>query len=295
MRSRSPRNARRLWLWIADSMAILLILITLALTAEGLWSQPQPQALHELAPGIQLERLQQLGGLLHRVTIDLRSPAVNLELAPVVDSTAEFRLFWLPTLLQKSDWTVAVSGGNFSTMWGRYAVAGQVGRPDQTLICDGRASQRRSNGALLWFDEHQTGHLEPASETSAAWTAARWGLGGDHLCVVDGRADLKPASESDRRDRRTVVGLDRSGCTLTLATFESATEQESAEWLAAAGVWRAMELGTAENAGVVIGGNQAGNRHAAHTGPQRFITHALGIRSASAAPIPVTRQRSAGR
>lgn len=292
MTSQPPRNVRQLWLRIADGMAILLILITLAITVEGLWSQPPPQALHELAPGIQLERSPQFGGMLHRVTIDLRSPAVNLELAPLVDSTAEFRLLWLPTLVRKSDWTVAVSGGNFSTMWGRYAVAGQVGRPDRTLICDGRTRQRRTDEALLWFDEHKTGHLEPASESSAAWTAARWGLGGDHLCVVDGITPLKPVRASDRRDRRTVVGLDRSGCTLTLVMFESATEQESAEWLAAAGVWRAMELGTAENAGVVIGGNHTASRHAA---PQRFITHALGIRSASATPIPHTRQRSAGR
>ncbi|MDP1798399.1 MAG: phosphodiester glycosidase family protein [Planctomycetaceae bacterium] len=270
-------SAPRLWLRLADGMAVVVILVTFGLSVDAMWSRPQRQPRSSVRPGIATEFRAESVGFVHLVTVDLRSPAVSVELAPVSEPNTEFRLVWLPTLLKQSGWVVAISGGDFSTPWGRYAPAGNIGRPLGTLICEGRTVQRRAGGALLWFDEYQTGHLEMASDDSHAWTAARWGLGGPRLCVTDGVANAPP--DGDRRGRRTVVGLDRSGCMLTLATFESATVAESAEWLAAQGIWRAMELGTAENAGIVI--DTAGSPVRATTGPQRFIVHALGIRSTS--------------
>lgn len=275
-----PRSSSRLWLRIADGMAVVILVATAFLAMDAATSRPRPVSRTHVAPGIVTECRAESIGLTQVVTVDLRSPDVTVEVAPVTEGPTDFRLVWLPTLSRQSQWDVAVSGGDFSTTWGRYALAGQTGHPDFALICDGRTVQRQTDGAILWFDEHQTGHLEPVAGTSTAWTAARWGVGGSQLCVVDGERIATIASESKQHDRRTLVGLDRTGCVLTLATFEWATAEDSAAWFVAQGIWRAMELGTAENAGMVINSAVAGNASLAKNGPRRFITHALGIRSA---------------
>ncbi len=272
----SVRSSSRLWLRIADGMAVIILLATALLTLDAAVSRPGPQPRTVIAPGIETESVLETIGLVQRVTVDLRSPTITIELSPLNDETRDFRLVWLPLLAQQSQWDVAISGGDFSTRWGRYALAGQKGRPEFTLICEGRTVQRETEGAILWFDEHQTGHLDAAADPSGAWTAARWGLGGRRLCVIDGKINASMVTEVSPHDRRTVVGLDRTGCKLTLATFESATAHDCAEWLAAQGLWRAMELGTAENAGIVLNVPQAA---VAKMGPRRFITHALGIRA----------------
>lgn len=260
-------------------MAVLVILVTVFLAVDRSRTRLQVYPQVSVAPGIEVECREESLGLIHHVTIHLREPTVRVELGPVVAAPSDYPLVWLPTWARETDWVVAVSAGDFATMWGRYALAGHSGQPRFTVIHEGRMVQERNDGAVLWFDEHQTGHLDKSTESTAYRTSARWAIGGHDPCVWNGLAAVLP--EPTCRERRTVVGLDQTGCVLTLVTFESATLQQSATWLAAQGVWRAMELGTAENAGIVV--NPLSSEYIkGNSMPQRFVAHALGIRSTAA-------------
>ncbi|HET6423445.1 MAG TPA: phosphodiester glycosidase family protein [Planctomycetaceae bacterium] len=269
------------WRRLADLMAVTVIVITAALTVQTVWSRPRVLPPTRLANGITYEGLQDSVGFVDLVTVDLRSPNIAVEVGPVVPTIEDHRLFWLPNQMQSERWAVAVSGGDFTTAWGRYAPAGDRGQPTHALIANGRTLQRQSSGMLLWFDEYQTGHIEPATENSAAWTAARWCVGTRSGLVSQGRV-MDPSSTTKKR--RTCVGLDQAGCRLHMATFTSATETEAATFLSSHGAWNAMELTTAENAGLVLNANLVKNWSGIPRGPQRFLTHALVVKTRETVP-----------
>lgn len=263
---------------LADVMAILVLAVTGLMTLQVVWSHPRPKSTTPLEPGLQYEGLQTTQGFVHLVTVDLRSPNIRVELDPVVDPPEEHPLFWLPNVVATQGWTVAVSGGEFATRWGRYAPAGAFGRPTQTIIRQGRTEQRQHTGGLLWFDEYQTGHLEPATESSAAWSAAQWGIGSQTWLVQRGEL-VKNATSAVRR--RTCLGLDQTGCHLWMASFEASTPQDAAAFLHSRGAWNALEISTDENAGIVLNEMLTSDWPSRPCGPQRFITHAFAIRSQS--------------
>lgn len=263
------------WRRLADLMAVAVILITATLTVQTVWSQPRAMPPTPLAPGILYEGIADPCGFVDLVTIDLRLPNIAVEVGPEVPTATDHRLFWLSNQMRGEEWAIAVSGGEFTTNWGRYAPAGDHGVPTLALIINGRVLQRQAAGMLLWFDEYQTGRIEPASENSAAWTAARWCVGGRTGLIAQGRAmDLSSAD----KQRRTCVGLDQSGCRLFMATLAASTEREAAEFLVSRGAWNAIELATAENAGIVLNKALAEPRGLLSRGPQRFITHALAVK-----------------
>lgn len=267
---------------LADVMAVLVLAVTALMTLQVVWSHPRPKTTTPLEPGLQYEGLQTPHGFVHLVTVDLRSPNIRVELDPVVDQPGEHPLFWLPNIVATQRWSVAVSGGDFETRWGRYAPAGALGSPTQALIRHGRTERHQFTGGLLWFDEYQTGHLEPAAETSTAWSAAQWGIGGQIWLVQ--RGELVKNVDSTAR-RRTCLGLDQTGCHLWIASFESSTPRDGAEFLHSRGVWNALEISTDENAGIVLNETLTADWPSRPRGPQRFITHAFAIRSQPAVAL----------
>lgn len=273
------RLDRSCWYKLADGMAILVLMVTVLMTLQVVWSHPQPMSVTHLEPGLQYQGLQTSTGFLHLVTVDLRSPNIRVELGSIEDPPNTHRLFWLPNEVARQGWSVAVSGGEFETRWGRYAPAGSIGRPTQAVITEGRATQRQTTGGMLWFDEFQTGHLEPAGENSAAWIAARWGIGCQTWLVQQGSV-VQGIDTSTRR--RTCLGLDQTGCHLWIASFEASTQADAAAFLLSHGVWSAFEISHSENAGIVLNESLTAQWPSRPLGPQRFITHALAIRSQTA-------------
>lgn len=272
------RDGRR-WLVLADAFAVLLIIATITLTIVTVLRRPVVADEVAVSAGVtyQCTASTEAVGKIQTVTVDLRSPGTEVVIAGAPSRTHDsaFLLAPLPILAHEHRLTAAIVAGDSQSAWGEYSLPGWSAEPLQTVIREGQLVQRGKDAAILWFDEHMTGHIDVAESTE--WPiAARWGLGSRFVGLWDGQT----VTQDDSPSRRTWAGIDQTGCRLWLVHFEQARGEHAAAWMQHLGVWRAVEISRDTWAGLYAEPTAPGVRSA---DPHASIPLALGIRTHSGA------------
>ncbi len=268
------RNGRR-WLVLADAFAVLLIITTITLTVVSVLRRPVVADEVAVSAGVtyQCTASTASGSKIQTVSIDLRSPGTEVVIAGAPSRTHDsaFLLAPLPILAYEHRLTAAIVAGDSQSAWGEYSLPGWSAEPLQTVVREGQLVQRGKDAAILWFDEHMTGHIDEM--TSTEWPiAARWGLGSRFVGLWDGQ----PVTQDDSPSRRTWAGIDQTGCRLWLVHFEQARSEHAAAWMQRLGAWRAVEISRDTWAGLYAEPTAPGVRSA---DPHASIPLALGIRT----------------
>jgi hypothetical protein len=271
---RRRRSGRR-WLVIADAFAVLLIVATATLTIVTYMRRPVIADEVAVSRGITYHctATAHTVGKIQTVTIDLRSPGTEVVIAgaPSRSTETSFLLAPLPILAHEHRLTAAIVAGESHSAWGEYSLPGWSAEPRRTVIRDGELLQRGEDAAILWFDEHMTGHIDETASTE--WPiAARWGLGSRFIGLWDGQ----PIHTAGVESRRTWAGIDQSGCRLWLVHFEQARPEAAAAWMQQLGAWRAVEVSQHAWAGLYTEPTAPGIRSA---DPHASVPLALGVRA----------------
>ncbi len=215
------------------------------------------------------------------IRADLGAPGVGIVVTPMdPDAVAagwEYRMRWPDQWVKDERLAAAMTATMFEARHPWLPLPGAWTRSGETVVADYQVNHVDPNTYLLWIDDGGLAHMELTKPPSAAVLArAKWGVGGQGVMHCPG---MPPPVKGEVRDRRCVVGIDRSGKQLFLATFESATLSATGRRLAALGVEWAMPLDGGASASLTIGPGA----HGVPTGPLmlpwRGVPTMIGVRA----------------
>lgn len=233
----------------------------------------------EIFRGVFYRSLLAEHGMIHLIDIDLSRPGIDLYLTPkdaaAVAGGFQYRLDYVRNVARAEGLAVAVNGTLFSSDSYLVPMVGDFAASVDTIVANHEISHLHPRDYLLWFDEQLTPQLEQVRPTpSDVLRKAKWAVGGQALVAPGTRW-----SSDDRRDNRTLLGVDPDRRRLWLGVFQAATDQEAVDVLLRDGAKYVMLIDGGDSTSLYFGGRTNGVPGGLRFGGQKPVATVIGIKA----------------